>query len=357
MEPKTPLLSGILAAAIVVLVATSSWAQDPVFSQYAASPVYTNPALVGLYEGELRLTANFREQWPSVLAPEPLRTYAASAELRYNTSGRDYIGVAVNALQDQGGASRYTISRIGFGLAMQKHLAGGRGRNATTLGFGARVGYGQNSFDPTGLWFSSQYDSLSSTINSDGASPLPAGFVTETLGYLDISTGVNFAVVREDYSILVGAAAHHVNTPNTSFLFDANENLAARFSGIVGGEYLIERNLRIMPSVLFERQGQLNRLTAGGALYYRSENAGDGDAGFRMGLYGRSANDFTDNSLNFEAIILAAQLEYRDLTVGLSYDINAGHLGRTTDGRGAFEISLSYIREGRTRGKVVCPKL
>ncbi len=354
MALQTLRLPGFIFLTLVLSVATVQ-AQDPVFSQYTAAPVYTNPALVGLFEGELRFTANYRDQWASVLGTEPLRTYAAAGELRYAMGGRDYLAVAVNALRDEGGESRYTITRAGFGVTMQKYLDGGRGRDATYLGFGARVGYGQNSFDPNALWFTSNFDSLTVSINPDG-SALPVGYVGSTLGYLDVAGGINLAVVRRDYSFFAGIAAHHLNSPNTSFVFDATETLAPRYSAMIGGEYLIQDNLRLMPSAIYERQAKSQRTTVGSAIYYRPDERGDGDAGFRVGIYGRAANAY-ESGLYFESLILAGQLEYKAMTVGLSYDINMGALGRATDGRGAFELSLSWIRQGRSRYKVVCPKL
>lgn len=352
MVYRTSFYTGLLL--IVLLCSTTvAKAQDPVFSQYTAAPVYTNPALVGLFEGDLRLTANYREQWASVLAGEPLRTYAAAGELRHNMGGRDYLAVSLNALQDQGGASKYTISRAGFGVTMQKYLDGGRGRDATYLGFGARVGYGQNSFDPDGLWFTSNFDSLSVTINPDG-SGIPSNYTGSTQSYLDVAGGVNLAIVRKEYSFYFGIAGHHLNSPGTSFVFDATEKLAPRYSAMMGGEYLIEDNLRLMPSAIYEIQGQGQRITAGTALYYKSDS--NGDAGFRAGIYGRTSKSVV-TGMYFESIILAGQLEYKQVTVGLSYDVNTGQLGRTTDGRGAFEMSFSYIRQGKSRYKVVCPKL
>ena len=328
-------------------------AQDPVFSQYTASPVYTNPALAGLFDGEVRLTANYRDQWSSVLGADPIQTYAASGELRYNVGGRDYLAVAINMLNDQGGESEYTITRAGFGVTMQKYLDGGRGRDATYLGFGARIGYGQHSFDPSNIWFSSGIDTTSLVIEQ-GPRALPAGFTTSTKGYLDMAGGVNLAVVRRDYSLTIGVAAHHLNQPNTSFLFNSEELLKPRFTALVGGEYLIEDNLRLMPSAIYEKQGEVSRVTGGTAIYYQPERGGD--AGFRVGMYGRTANQF-ENGVYLQSIIVTGQVEFKRMAIGMSYDINTGQVGRATDGRGAFELSLSWTREGKSRYKVVCPKL
>lgn len=340
-------------AAIFLCITNVVQAQDPVFSQYTASPVYTNPALAGLFDGEVRLTAAYRDQWSSVLGADPIQSYAASGELRYNVGGRDYLAVAMNMVNDEGGESEYTITRAGLGVTMQKYLDGGRGRDATYLGFGARVGYGQHRFEPNNLWFSSGIDT-STLVIEQGPRSLPAGFVTATKGYLDITGGVNLSVVRRDYSLTVGVAAHHLNQPNVSFLFNSEELLKPRLSALVSGEYLIHDQLRVIPSAIYEKQGQVTRITAGGGLYYQPERGGD--AGFRIGLYSRTANQF-ESGMYMQSLIVSGQLEFKRTTVGLSYDLNTGQLGRATDGRGAFELSLSWVREGKSRYKVICPKL
>ena len=331
----------------------TAYAQDPVFSQYTAAPVHTNPALVGLFDGEIRLSANYRDQWSSVLGQDPLRTYAAAGELRYNMGGRDYLAVAADALQDAGGVSQYKITRAGVGMAVQKYLDGGRGRDATYLGFGARVGYGQHAFDPSAVWLSSQFDSLTVSVDPDGAG-LHGGYLGETRGYLDVAGGINLAVVRRSYSVYAGISAHHLNSPNVSFVYNSEEQLAARYSAMLGGEYLIDEDLRVMPSALYNLQGSSSQVTAGSALYYKPDHRGD--AGFRAGLYGRLSNAY-EGGMYLESIVVAGQLEFKRIAVGVSYDINTSQLGRTTDGRGAYELSFSWTRAGQNRYKVTCPKL
>ena len=358
MEPRTTLPSGVtsLVATLAILVAGlgAAHAQDPVFSQYTAAPVYTNPALVGLFEGEVRVVANYREQWSSVLGSEAIRTYAASGELRFNMGGRDYLALAANALQDNGGVARYSITRAGFGVALQKYLSGGRGRDATYLGLGGRVGYGQNRIDADNLWFSHNFDSVTTTITPDGSVGTSGGFIGATRGYLDVSGGINLAVVRHHYSLVVGIAAHHLNQPNASFVFNSEERLAPRYSALLSGEYLIDDHLRLMPSAIYEYQDKAQRLTAGGGVYYRTGH--EGDAAVRAGIYGRLTNRL-DDGMYLSAIVLNGQLEFKRMTVGLSYDLNTGAVGRATDGRGAYELSFSWTRPGRSRYKVVCPKL
>ena len=53
-------------------------AQDPHFSQFFASPLTLNPAFTGKFDGQWRLAANHRDQWPSI--PKAYVTTSASLD-------------------------------------------------------------------------------------------------------------------------------------------------------------------------------------------------------------------------------------------------------------------------------------
>ena len=344
---------------LLALVASVPFAQaqDPVFSQFTANPVYANPGLVGLFDGEVRVVVHAREQWASVLQPDPLRTYAASGELRYSVGGRDHLAVSLDALQDQGGRGGFRQTRFGFTTALQKYLNGGRGRDAVIGGVGARIGYGQHAFDPNRLWFSSQFDSISVSVNP-GEPALPAGLLPQTLGYLDLTAGVNLSVIKPRYGLVFGLSAHHVNRPNISFVFDANERLEHRYSAMLAAEYLIEDELRLLPAVTYNYQAGGQRLLAGAAIYYKPSLSGD--AGVRFGTYARTSQRLEGTAFTsyLEAIILAGQFEFKSSTVGISYDLATGSIGQVVDGRGGFELNYTWRRPGKRRAtKVTCPKL
>ena len=345
----TPRLHPLLALAVCISAAGSAIAQDPVFSQYTANPVYNNPGLAGLFEGEVRLSTSYREQWRSVLGSQAFRTFGAAAEVRHGVGGRDFLVGTFNAYRDESGAARYTQSGAGVGIGMQKYLSGGRGRNADYLGFGARVGFGQNAIDDSDLWFTSNLDTNTLIIGREGFQrPIPGK------AYFDLSAGLNYAVVRRHFSFTAGIAGHHLNWPNHSLLFQVDRRLKPRISGLLAAEILLRDHLRIMPSTLVEVQGTSTRVSAGAGLRYSTGQRGD--RGFRFGTYLRVANQATTGA-GLEAIVVATQVELNRVTVGLSYDINTGAIGRTVDARGAYEVSMSWTRAKRSRYRVVCPKL
>lgn len=340
----------LIASALSFAIATgSAWAQDPIFSQYAANAVQSNPGIAGLFEGETRLTASYRDQWSALLGAAALRTYGASAELRYGVGGRDFAVVSANALHDGNGAGLFRYTGGGLGLGMQKFLGGGRGRNANYLGFGGRLGFGQHTLEPSALWFSSDLDTATLAISREATRTIAPG-----AAYFDLGAGVNYAVVRPDYSFTIGVGGHHLNWPDVSFLFHDGRRLKPRFTALATAEFLMDRGLRLMPSASVDLQGPSRRITAGSGIYYNSGQRGD--TGFRFGTYARVING-TGSSAVLEAIIFQVQVEVNRLAVGVSYDVNTADIGRVVDSRGAYEISLSWTRAKRSRYRVACPKL
>ena len=64
---------------ICILATLPMYAQDAFFSSPFANPLNINPALTGKHEGNFRLIANHRDQWPSI--PKAYVTSAASIDL------------------------------------------------------------------------------------------------------------------------------------------------------------------------------------------------------------------------------------------------------------------------------------
>jgi hypothetical protein len=61
-----------------------------------------------------------------------------------------------------------------------------------------------------------------------------------------------------------------------------------------------------------------------------------------------------------DAFIPVVKVDMRSLSVALSYDVNVSQLKTASQGRGGFELSLSYIgflhRNDAARDEVMCPR-
>jgi hypothetical protein len=86
--------------------------QDIHFSQFYEFPLLRNPALAGIFNGNYRLTAAYRNQWQSVTVP--YRTMAASAEckmLRGLATG-DFITTGIQVTNDVAGDAKLQRTQL-----------------------------------------------------------------------------------------------------------------------------------------------------------------------------------------------------------------------------------------------------
>ena len=328
-------------------------AQDPRFSQFYAAPLQLNPAMVGVFEGQMRVGINYRDQWSSILGSVPFRTVAASFDYRKYVAGGDYAAVGVALMQDQAGISHFRQTKGNLGLSYSKRLAGGGyGQGDQYLIAGVQFGAGQHSLDWGNLWFSRQYDPNTESVDYTA----PSGEVQQDNSpiYMDLNAGLLwYALFEDNKSIYVGAAAMHLNGPNVSFLGDADEILYMRWIGHAGGELPITNELSFLPAVAVMGQGPSREIDFGANL--RFSNHDWRELAIRAGLWGRLANKL-NKGMEMDAMIVTAVLEMDAWNLGISYDINTSSLVGVSNSRGAFEVSLIYTTPEKRRSRVKCPK-
>src|SRR3954470_5633398 len=96
-------------------------AQDPHFSQFFASPLTLNPAFTGKFDGQFRLAANHRDQWPSI--PKAYVTTSASVDfglLKGRIPERDVFGIGFSGLSDQSADAALKLNYGSVSLSFHK---------------------------------------------------------------------------------------------------------------------------------------------------------------------------------------------------------------------------------------------
>ncbi len=330
-------------------------AQDPYFSQYNAASQQTNPVMTGLFEGDFRANINYREQWGSVTETRPYRTMAAGFDVKKNILKRDYLGIGVTAMRDEAQAANLTQNRAHVSVAYAKHVGGSsRRRTDQYLIAAGQFGLGQNMLSAQNLWFSNQYDATAGVVNFAADSGEMMINNNSPL-YMDANAGLMwYGLFGEARSLYFGASAHHLNTPNISFFEGTRATLDRRYSVQAGGELPISKNLSLLPSIVGMLQGSAMQIIGGGSFRYNSRDLKE--IALRMGAWGHLSNKLESGML-MNAVILGAAIEMEQLQIGLSYDLTTSQLSQLNNGRGAFELAITYIKptKGR-RKKVNCPK-
>ncbi len=346
-------MRSILLFIFVLLFSVHLKAQDAHFSQFYANPLYLNPAMTGVFEGQYRFNANYRQQWTKVLGDFPFNTYGASFDYRWNLYGNDYLAFGLNAIQDESGTAFFQQTKGNLSLAFHKQLSGNRtGDYAQYLIAGGQIGYVQNRINFDRLSYSEQFDQGNQVFNP--TSPTGEPLLTNRISFLDFNAGLLwYALFGEQFNLYAGAALMHINQADYSF-FESGEQLHRRYVAHFGGEIGLSQSTSLLPAYIFMKQASHLEHTIGGNLRF-SNNGGYRELALRMGLWWRVVNGI-ENNFNSESIIVSTMFEWNRWLLGISYDFNNSSLQSSTN-NGALELSLSYRHpEKRRYGKVKCPK-
>lgn len=303
------------------------FAQDPVFSQFFASPLQLNPALTGTSDAPT-IHLNYRNQWPQL--SQAYVTYAASySQLAPKLNS----GFGVLLMSDVAGNGIYNSTQIGlsyaYNLQFQEDLY-------------LRMGIESNFINKKLAWdkliFLDQLNPETGAFDANGnLNPTFETAPNLNINYFDVGFGGLF------YSkyFYGGVAMKHINSPREGFirLNTQNDELPFRFTLHAGGQIPLGENNKyrtttfISPNILFTKQRQFKQLNLGSYIQHQS---------FFGGIWFR--HTFT----NSDAVIMMAGYELKFLKLAYSYDLTVSNLGLNSGG--AHEISLIFNFNTKNKG-------
>ena len=320
----------------IAVASTVTTAQDFHLSMYDAGPLFLNPAMTGVFEGDWRVHAQYRNQWKSVNF-KPYTTGLISFDMPYKKWGlggqivnyRAGIG-NYNALQFTGSAA-YTVPLDEF----KYH----------NLSLGLQVGLSQKSVEYQLHTFDNQY------VTSNGG-----GFDNQ-LNSNESFAGQSFVIPETNFGALyyyskqqarlnpfLGFSAFNLLTPKESF-FQTNNDLPFRFYVHTGTRINILETFYLIPKLLFMHQNEFREFTSAidAGLYLKNS-----DMYILAGLIYR----------NRDAVVLSGGVKMDNYIFKVGYDINASTLTPVSTGRGGIEISLTYMkRNPESKTEKICPRL
>lgn len=323
-----------------------TYGQDPHFSQFFEAPLVRNPSLAGLFAGDIRFQAVYRNQWQSVTTP--YQTGSLNFEYKQPVGrGNDFITTGFQILYDRAGVTNFTTSNLYPALNYHKSL---NDEKSKYLSLGIMGGYVQRRIDRSKITTNNEYD---------GSGYNPSLGDGETLTkfsyhYWDGSVGLSFnssiAGSTTDY-YFIGAAYHHFNRPQNSFYKNPPVELNPKLVLSGGVRLSVNEMSYITLQSDFSKQGDYSE-TIGGITYSR-----------------KIGEDYTNPTyiLHFggylrwkDAFIPVVQLDYMPFSVAFSYDVNISELKAASQYQGGFEVSFTYAgfldRNNSTKNAVLCPK-
>jgi type IX secretion system PorP/SprF family membrane protein len=325
---------------IIMLVSLKGIAQDIHFSQFFEAPLLRNPSLAGIFTGDIRVQAVYRDQWNSVTTA--YKTTSLNAEYKLPIGkGSDFITPAIQVLHDRAGTVSWVSTHILPALNYHKSLSSERNRYLSVGFMGGPV---RRHFDRTKMTTNTMYDGM-----GDGEN-----FVQPNYTYIDAAAGMSFNSQlgeNPNNNFYLGVAYHHFNRPKNSFYRDASAELNPKLVASGGIRFSVTPGSYLTIQSDYSTQGTFRELM-GGALY-----------GIKIGpeldkpLYTIHGGLFTRWN---DAIIPVIKLDYAPFSFSLSYDVNISNLRTSSYGRGGFELGVSFIaftrKDNSSVNAVLCPK-
>ncbi|MEO8413274.1 MAG: PorP/SprF family type IX secretion system membrane protein [Ginsengibacter sp.] len=316
---------------IIVLVHcfSATFCQDIGFSQFYDQPLLRNPALAGIFTGDMRFTASYRNQWESVTVP--YRTFGLSSEVKLPVHfiNDDNLTFGLQMLRDIAGTSEFSTTQMLPAINLSIPV----GANSF-YSLAVMAGPVQQRFDQTKLVFNDQF-----VAGSNGNfSILPSSrqvFSKTDVNYVDLSFGLSLnGTIGNDIDYYVGGGVFHALEPNVAF-FDAKEvKLNRKFTTNFGMYIPLNEDDNFIIYGDYFRQAKVNTFQCG-FMYSRVLSFSDNDK-VQTAITGGILYRMDD------AIIPVIELHISKFTIGTSYDVNISKLAVASQYRGGVELTLSY---------------
>lgn len=323
-----------------LLLTVAAEAQDPHFSQFFASPLTLNPAFTGKFDGQWRLAANHRDQWPSI--PKAYVTTSASIDfpiLKKVIPDNDVFGIGISGLTD---ASANNALKLNYGSASLSYHKSLDENGYNTIGAGFQATYSSLVLDMSKLTFEDEL----------GQNGFNQGTTHDVLtngnnqSYFDLNAGMLFSGSSNgENNYYLGVSMYHINRPKVSFK-DRNWYLTSRTTIHGGASLPVSSVVGVNISALYQAQNKASETLFGAALALNANSDNVNPTNVFIGAWMR-IND---------AVIPYVGLEFAGLRIGASYDINISSLKAATTSRGGSEISIIYIKRKAESKGLPCPR-
>lgn len=293
-------------------------AQDPVFSQFYANPIYLNPAFAGTTTLP-KVHLNFRDQWPAF--NHAYVSYSASYDQYFESVNS---GIGIQFIGDNAGGGIYQTVAVGAIYSYQVNFS-----DAFAMKFGVQADFHQKSLDFDQLLFYDQIDPVTGFYDP-GNNLNPTGETSpfdNNVSYVDVHAGTLAFTER----FFVGASVRHLTQPVESFGTDFSARLPMRYTAHAGARLGDLENsassVTLSPNIMYTQQADFRQINAGSYL----------KLGYVMGgLWYRYNVNYSD------AVIFLLGMQKNIFTFGYSYDWTLQDLGGQTGGTHELSIILNF---------------
>ncbi len=309
---------------IILVNYISASGQDVRFSQFYSAPQSLNPALTGLFQGDHRFIGNYRSQWKQANADFITTAFAYDTDVLSNlTENDDVIGAGVMVFNDKAGY-KSGINTFNVAVSGSYHLPVGE-NGKLAMGLQANV-VQKSTFG--GYTFPNNWDPDGGFDNNIGGDNITKGSITN----LDVNTGIFYYsfIGGGESSVFFGVSSFHLIAHKESFIPAIGNSIGRRIVAHGGTRLTTDKDINFVPNFLYMKQGKADELNLGFSVEFELP---DIKSVLAIGFWTRTT----------DAIIPTIAFDFQNFHIGLSYDMNFSELQASTNRRGGFELSLTYI--------------
>ncbi len=342
---KNIFFKSLIVSCLLLLNRNNCSAQDIHFSQFFETPLLRNPALAGIFSGDFRIQAVYRNQWNSVTVP--FQTTSLNGEYKLAVGSEDFLTIGGEILYDKAGTVALTATHVLPVLNYHKSLSTDRNMY---LSAGFSAGVVQKKIDRSKITTNNQFDGAS----YDPTLPDGENFSNTGYLYFDGSAGISFNTQigeNEDNNIFLGASYHHFNkSAKVSFYNSPDVELVPKVVFSAGLKMSVTDYSYITFHSDYAKQGGSTEIIGGMIYSMKLDDPAEPHYIISGGAFIRWK----------DAFIPVLKVDVKPMTFALSYDVNVSQLKTASYGRGGFELSLSYQkyldRNNSSREVVRCPR-
>lgn len=329
----------ILIPISVMFLVSISLAQDIHFSQFYASPLTLNPATTGNYTGNWRIMNNYRRQWDAISIP--FETISIGYDRQFYINNKK-ISAGLILINDVSGDAKLGVNKIFLSAAYHKVFI----HHSIHIGF--QGGYVIKSFNINKSTFPDQFNNTTGYF--DPAISNNETNAGEQLSYLDLNAGFIWSLKIKRFEPQIGAALFHFNKPKETYYSDDNK-LPLRQVFHAGGKVYLSKKFFIFPNLLYMSHAQASDILIG-------TNIGSDFSKNRSKIKSVFAGAYFREGIKFDemdAVVCVIGINFNNLDVGVSYDINVSSLQEISHYRGGLEISIIYTAISTVIQKISIP--
>jgi type IX secretion system PorP/SprF family membrane protein len=198
------------------------------------------------------------------------------------------------------------------------------------LSGGVQVGIVNRNINYSKLNFDNQW-------NGDRFDPniaVDENFAATRFNYFDLGVGIAYKWTKaERTNFTLGFGVAHLTQPKQTLYNDNTVKLNPRYTAHTRAQVKVAERFDLVPEMQFQMQDSKYEASYGAHTKYYPHVKTTHTIALNLGVYGRSA----------EAGWLLAGMDYDNLQVNLSYDINFSKLRTASRYNGGIEVSVIYI--------------